>query len=45
MNEERIRSFWAGEQPREVQLELVEWEHVSPVCSRLKLREWGENRG
>ncbi len=25
---------------REIQTELVEWEHVSPRCSVLKLRRW-----
>ena len=25
---------------KETQAELVEWEHISPRCSVLKLREW-----
>ena len=27
----------------EAQTELVEWEHVSPRCSVLKLRAWNED--
>jgi hypothetical protein len=40
MNDE-IPSRHCRDGPREIQEMLVEWEHVSPVCSRLKLREWG----
>ena len=28
-----------------MQAELVEWEHVSPRCSVLKLRTWGTSAG
>jgi hypothetical protein len=40
MNDEEPTRRWR-EGPREIQEMLVEWEHLSPVCSRLKLREWG----
>jgi hypothetical protein len=33
------------EMPPEIQAVLVEWEDVSPTCHRLKLKDWGENRG
>jgi hypothetical protein len=32
------RRFFEG--PREIQAVLVEWEPLSPMCARLRLREW-----
>jgi hypothetical protein len=43
---EQVANKWrlSGELP-EIQAVLVEWEDVSPTCHRLKLKDWGENRG
>lgn len=39
MNEcmDRGEGLWPG---REIQAALVEWEHISERCSRLRLRKW-----